>query len=47
VPGSAILSSFGFNTQALWKDCIGLGVFGGAFVLLAYLAMHLLLVEKR
>ena len=47
VPGSAILSSFGFNTQALWKDCICLGVFGGAFVLLVYLAMHLLLVEKR
>ncbi|KAF1841524.1 uncharacterized protein K460DRAFT_408984 [Cucurbitaria berberidis CBS 394.84] len=47
VPGSAILSSFGFNTQALWKDCIGLAVFGGSFVLLAYLAMHLLLVEKR
>lgn len=47
VPGSAILSSFGFNTQALWTDCIGLGVFGGAFVLLAYMAMHFLLVEKR
>lgn len=47
VPGSAILSSFGFNTQALWTDCIGLGVFGGVFVLLAYMAMHLLLVEKR
>jgi len=47
VPGSAILSSFGFNTQALWKDCIGLGVFAGAFVVLAYAAMHLLLVEKR
>jgi ABC-type multidrug transport system ATPase subunit len=47
VPGSAILSSFGFNTLALWRDCIGLAVFGGSFVLLAYLAMHLLLVEKR
>lgn len=47
VPGSAILSSFGFNTMALWRDCIGLAVFGGAFVILAYLAMHLLLVEKR
>ncbi|KAL6703776.1 FAD-dependent urate hydroxylase [Coniothyrium glycines] len=47
VPGSAILSSFGFNTQALWKDCVGLAVFGGSFVLLAYLAMHFLLVEKR
>jgi hypothetical protein len=47
VPGSAILSSFGFNTMALWKDCIGLAIFGGAFVVLAYLAMHLLLVERR
>ncbi|KAF2192257.1 ATP-binding cassette sub-family G member 2 [Zopfia rhizophila CBS 207.26] len=47
VPGSAILSSFGFNVLALWRDCIGLAVFGGAFVVLAYLAMHLLLVEKR
>ncbi|CAI6335956.1 unnamed protein product [Periconia digitata] len=47
VPGSAILSSFGFSTQALWRDCIGLAVFGGSFVILAYLAMHLLLVEKR
>ncbi|KAF2856625.1 hypothetical protein T440DRAFT_549980 [Plenodomus tracheiphilus IPT5] len=47
VPGSAILSSFGFNTAALWKDCIGLAVFGSSFVLLAYLAMHLLLVERR
>nr|WOF01077.1 ABC transporter domain-containing protein [Corynespora cassiicola] len=47
VPGSAILSSFGFEVLALWKDCIGLAIFGGAFVILAYLAMHLLLVERR
>lgn len=47
VPGSAILSSFGFNVQALWMDVIGLGAFGGIFVVLAYLAMHFLLVEKR
>jgi len=47
VPGSAILSSFGFDVMALWKDCIGLGVFAGTFVVLAYLAMHILLVEKR
>ena len=47
VPGSAILSSFGFNTQALWRDCIGIGVVGASFVVLAYLAMHILLVEKR
>ncbi|KAK5019874.1 FAD-dependent urate hydroxylase [Cryomyces antarcticus] len=47
VPGSAILSSFGFNVLALWEDCIGLGVFAGIFVVLAYAAMHLLLVERR
>jgi hypothetical protein len=47
VPGSAILSSFGFDVMALWQDCIGLGIFAGAFVVLAYLAMHVLLVEKR
>ncbi|KAF2796068.1 hypothetical protein K505DRAFT_373460 [Melanomma pulvis-pyrius CBS 109.77] len=47
VPGSAILSSFGFNVQALWRDCIGLAIFGGSFIVLAYVAMHLLLVEKR
>ncbi len=47
MPGSAILSTFGFDVMALWKDAIGLGVFAGVFVVLAYLAMHVLLVEKR
>jgi ABC-type multidrug transport system ATPase subunit len=47
VPGSAILSSFGFDVMALWRDCVGLAVFGASFVVLAYLAMHLLLVERR
>jgi len=47
VPGSAILSSFGFNVLALGRDAAGLAVFGGCFVLLAYLALHLLLVERR
>jgi hypothetical protein len=47
VPGSAILSSFGFDVQALWMDCIGLAAFCAAFVLLAYGAMHILLVERR
>lgn len=47
VPGSAILSSFGFNNLALWKDAIGLGVFAAIFVVLAYAAMHILLIERR
>ncbi|KAF2814649.1 ATP-binding cassette sub-family G member 2 [Mytilinidion resinicola] len=47
VPGSAILSSFGFNVLALWRDCINLAVFGAIFVVLAYAAMHILLLERR
>ncbi|EMC94320.1 hypothetical protein BAUCODRAFT_149488 [Baudoinia panamericana UAMH 10762] len=47
VPGSAILSSFGLNVLALWQDAIGLAVFCGAFLILGYLALHILLVEKR
>jgi len=47
VPGSAILSSFGFNVMALWRDCIDLAIFGSIFVVLAYAAMHVLLLERR
>ncbi|KAL4942049.1 hypothetical protein BDV06DRAFT_193177 [Aspergillus oleicola] len=47
VPGASILSAFGFDTLAYWKDVIGLGVFSGAFIIIAYIAMHFLLVEKR
>ncbi|KAK1072569.1 FAD-dependent urate hydroxylase, partial [Friedmanniomyces endolithicus] len=47
VPGSAILSSFGFNTLALWRDAIGLGVVCGVFLVLGYAALHIVLVEKR
>ena len=47
VPGAAILSSFGFDVQAMWTDVIGLGVFCGAFLVLGYIGIHFLLVEKR
>ncbi|KAF9893604.1 hypothetical protein FE257_010916 [Aspergillus nanangensis] len=47
VPGASILSAFGFDTLALWKDVIGLAVISGAFIVIAYTAMHVLLVEKR
>ncbi|KAK4193266.1 putative ATP-dependent permease precursor [Podospora australis] len=47
VPGAAILSIFGFDNQAMWMDIINLGVFGVVFILLAYAAMHILLVERR
>lgn len=47
VPGASILSAFGVDVGALWSDVIGLAVFSGVFIVLAYVAMHLLLVEKR
>lgn len=47
IPGAVILSSFGFNTQAFWPDVISLAVFAGVFIVLAYVAMHVLLVERR
>ncbi|KAH8816463.1 ABC transporter-like protein [Xylogone sp. PMI_703] len=47
VPGATILSSFGFDNSALWSDIVNLGLFGGGFIVLAYIAMHFLLVERR
>jgi ABC-type multidrug transport system permease subunit len=47
IPGAAILSSFGFNNAAMWSDITRLGIFGAVFIVLAYGAMHILLVEKR
>jgi ATP-binding cassette subfamily G (WHITE) protein 2 len=47
VPGATILSSFGFDNMALWSDVSKLGAFSAVFVVLAYVAMHVLLVEKR
>lgn len=47
VPGASILSAFGFDNLALWKDVIGLAIFSGAFIVIAYAAMHVLLVERR
>ena len=47
VPGSAILSSFGLNVKAMETDLMGLGIYSAMFIVLAYGAMHFLLVEKR
>lgn len=47
VPGSAILSSFGFQVLALWQDAIGLSIVCGVFLVLGYAAIHVLLVERR
>ena len=47
VPGASILSAFGFDVLALWTDVIGLAVMSGALLVVAYAAMHVLLIEKR
>lgn len=47
VPGASILSAFGFDNGALWKDVIGLTIFSASFIVIAYVAMHFLLVERR
>lgn len=47
VPGASILSAFGFDTLALWQDVTGLAIISAVFIVLAYAAMHFLLVEKR
>ncbi|KAL8988792.1 MAG: hypothetical protein Q9177_002186 [Variospora cf. flavescens] len=47
VPGASILSAFGFDVGAFWNDVVGLAIFSGAFIVIAYVAMHFLLVEKR
>lgn len=47
VPGAAILSSFGFDNGALWSDIRNLGIFAITFIVLAYIAMHFLLIERR
>jgi len=47
VPGAAILSTFGFSSRAFWTDTMGLVIFSSVFIVLAYVAMHVLLVERR
>ncbi|KAF2863333.1 hypothetical protein K470DRAFT_211043 [Piedraia hortae CBS 480.64] len=47
IPGSAILSSFGFNVLALPRDATGLAIFCAIFLLLGYVALHILLIERR
>lgn len=47
VPGATILTTFGFSSRAFWTDTMGLVIFSSVFIVLAYVAMHILLVEKR
>ncbi|KAK9469899.1 hypothetical protein V1512DRAFT_21213 [Lipomyces arxii] len=47
VPGATILSTFGFNTTAYRSDATGLLTYFALFIVLAYVGMHYILVEKR
>jgi ABC-type multidrug transport system ATPase subunit/ABC-type multidrug transport system permease subunit len=47
VPGAIILTSFGFDTQAFWPDIISLGAIATIFIVFGYVAMHVLLIERR
>lgn len=47
VPGSAILSSFGFEVGRMVADARDLAIYCAVFVVLGYAAMHILLVERR
>lgn len=47
VPGATILSTFGFDSSALWTDVIGLAVFFGVFLIAGYVCLHVVLVERR
>lgn len=47
IPGATILSTFGFDSGALTQDLMGLVVIFLTFLVGGYVAMHVLLVEKR
>ncbi len=47
VPGATILSTFGFKAQAYWTDVINLSVYFGIALIASYLALDILLREKR
>ncbi|BFZ53098.1 FAD-dependent urate hydroxylase [Savitreella phatthalungensis] len=47
VPGATILSTFGFNAQALGQDLIGLAAYFGVFMAVSLVSMHLFLKERR
>lgn len=47
VPGATILTSFGFDTQAFWPDVSSLATIAVLFIILGYIAMRVLLVERR
>ena len=47
VPGASILSSFGFRPGYEWEDIISLGVMSAGMLVVAYICLHFLLVERR
>ncbi|KAG0210809.1 hypothetical protein BGX28_008945 [Mortierella sp. GBA30] len=47
VPGAVILSTFGFNSGAFWKDVQNLGVMAGTFFLVALAWLHFKVNERR
>ncbi len=47
IPGSVILTTFGFDVRALWRDLIGLGVIFVGFIVSGYGLLYWRLVEKR
>ena len=47
VPGAAILTGFGFEVRGMNRDFGGLAAVTGTFLVVAYISMHLLLVERR
>lgn len=47
VPGATILSTFGFDSGAVFHDMMGLLFFFLFFLVASYVALHFLLVERR
>ena len=47
VPGAVILSTFGFNVGAFWKDVSFLGVLSVLFLILGYIFLHFFTFERR
>lgn len=47
VPGAVILSTFGFDVSAFWKDLCYLGAWGFVFLIFGYIFLHYFTVERR
>ena len=47
VPGAVILSTFGFNSGAYWKDVQNLGIMASTFFTVAFLWLQFRVNERR